>query len=314
MPKQSFVRTKVKLSALSIFVCSFLFTDQLHNRSYAGAGSAVVTELTELLCRKIGGTVTKKATEKIAVSVEKIVARFGDDGFKALRKVGPVAIRSIESAGDAAPACVKLMAKHGDEAIWIVAKPTRLTIFVKYGDDAANAMLRHNSLAEPIIERFGGAAASALVQVTSQNGRRLAILNNSGFFDAVQGQSPRLFDVIKKHGDGAADIIWKNKGALAVSATLTAFLLDPEPFIDGTKQLGAVAIGQVVAPLADSAAKHLPWKIIGVIAVATMLVYAVGIHNLLTGPLFVIGMFRGSRQPARSEGMQKQVSRKPGSQ
>ena len=79
MPKQSFVRTKVKLSALSIFVCSFLFTDQLHNRSYAGAGSAVVTELTELLCRKIGGTVTKKATEKIAVSVEKIVARFGNE-------------------------------------------------------------------------------------------------------------------------------------------------------------------------------------------------------------------------------------------
>lgn len=206
------------------------------------------------------------------------------------------------------------MARHGDEAIWIVAKPKRLAIFVKYGDDAANAMLRHNTLAEPIIERFGSTAASALAQVTSQNGRRLAILNNNGFFNAVQEQSPRLFDVIKKHGDGAADFIWKNKGVLTVSATLTAFLLNPEPFINGTKQMGEVALGQVAAPLADVAAKNLPWKTICVIAIAAMLVYAVGIRNLFTCVMFMRRRFRGSTRPATVQVMRKQVSGKRGSQ
>lgn len=71
MRKKSFAQTIIKLSALSIFVCGSLFADQLSNRSYAGAGSTVVTELTEFLCRKVGGTVTKEAAEKMAVSVEK---------------------------------------------------------------------------------------------------------------------------------------------------------------------------------------------------------------------------------------------------
>ena len=297
MKKQSFIHSFLKSSASSLIVCcvlfAALFSEPSSNPLYAGPTTAVVKELTEFLYRKVGGTVSKEVAEQMTIGVEKIVARYGDEGISALRKVGPSAIGVIESAGEAAPACVKLMARHGDEAIWIVAKPKRLAIFVKYGDDAANAMLRHTELAEPMIERFGANAASALAQVTSQNGRRLAMLNNNGLFQAVEGQSPRLFDVIKEHGDVAADFIWKNKGALTVSATLTAFLLNPQPFISGASQLSEVAFEQVAAPLANAAANNMPWKIIGISGMALLIVYVVGIHNLFAGLLFVPRWFRG---------------------
>lgn len=300
MKKQSSICSSIKLSASSLIVCCVLLAAPSSNRLYAGPTDAVVKELTEFLCRNVGSTVSKEAAEQMAVGVEKIVARYGDDGISMLRKVGPSAIGVIESAGEAAPACVKLMARHGDEAIWIVAKPKRLAIFVKYGDDAANAMLRHNALAEPIIERFGISAASALAHVTSQNGRRLAMLNNNGFFQAVEGLSPRLFDVIKEYGDVAADFIWKNKGSLTVSATLAAFLLDPEPFINGASQLGEAGFGKVVAPLANAAANNLPWEMIGICVMALLIVYIVGPRNLFACLLFMPRWF--NRKPTSSSG------------
>ena len=60
---------------------------------------------------------------------------------------------------------------------------------------------------------------------------------------AQAGRHPEVLGVIAKHGDGAADFLWRNKGTLAGGAALTAFLADPEPFLDGTPSpTGAVEL------------------------------------------------------------------------
>src|SRR5580704_6647670 len=47
------------------------------------------------------------------------------------------------------------------------------------------------------------------------------------------------------------EFIWKNKGALAVGAALSAFIVDPEPFLNGAKEVSNVVAQNLVRPLAD---------------------------------------------------------------
>ena len=58
-------------------------------------------------------------------------------------------------------------------------------------------------------------------------------------------QSAGLLDVVAKYGDKAMEFIWNNKGPLTVGAALSAFLHDPEPFIQGTKDLAVEAVKPV---------------------------------------------------------------------
>ena len=66
------------------------------------------------------------------------------------------------------------------------------------------------------------------------------------------------------------DFIWKNKGALAVGATLTAFLNNPEPFINGGRDI----VVETIAPIGAAVARRTNWTpvlIVGVLAAAVLL-------------------------------------------
>ena len=121
---------------------------------------------------------------------------------------------------------MKLMAKYGDEAVWVVAKPKRMAIFVKFGDNAADAMIKHGEIAEPLLQSIGRPAAGAHKAVSSQNGGRLAMMAADGDLAKI-GKTAELLEVVAKYGDRAMDFIWRNKGSLTVATALTAFLTNP---------------------------------------------------------------------------------------
>jgi|GEM_PF-6000567 len=87
-------------------------------------------------------------------------------------------------------------------------------------------------------------------------------------------QSAGLLDVVGRYGDKAADFIWVNKGALVVAATLTAFLHNPKPFIDGVMALPVAAIGDI--------APHVNWTLV-IITVIIVGVIFLGAYLLFTG-------------------------------
>jgi hypothetical protein len=80
-------------------------------------------------------------------------------------------------------------------------------------------------------------------------------------------------DVIARHGDQACEFIWRNKGALAVGTTLTAFVANPEPFINGTEKLAATVADAAVKPLAVGVAENTNWTVI-VVMVTVMIAIA----------------------------------------
>ncbi len=223
------------------------------NVVYAGVGSVAVRETTEFLAKKFGKEVAEEGAENVAKRLTTLSSKYGDDVIcTAVKKVGPRGIRLIEEAGSNGDVVAKLLSKRGTEAVWVVSKPKGLSLFVKYGDDAAEAMIKHGEAAVPVIDQFGKPAANALKVVSKQNGRRIAMMNQSGEL-AKLGHSDELLGVISKYGDEGMNFIWKNKGALAVGTTLTAFLMNPEPFIKGIESLG----GNTVTPIATTFIKSI---------------------------------------------------------
>lgn len=226
-----------------------------------GPASKAARETAELVLRKFGREAAEQGVETLTTKTEALAVKHGDDAYRAIERVGPRAFQWADEAGDQSAAAVRLMARHGDEASFLVGKPQRLALASRLGDDAAEAMIRHGEISEPLLSSLGQPAAGALRAVSSQNARRLAMLADDGELAQI-GRTPELLAVVGRYGDRAMDFIWRNKGALAVTAALTAFLADPEPFLDGTKDLATIAAQHVAGPLAAGAASRTNWTLV----------------------------------------------------
>ena len=242
----------------------------------AGVGSKVVQEAVEFATRKFGKEVAEEGLEQLSKRMTKLAARHGDDVVAmAYRKVGPRAGRLVSEVGEQqADTMLRFLARHGDDAIPLATRGSAMKLVGRYGDDAADALVRHGAVGEQLIGTLGETGAKALAKVSPQNGRRLAMLAGDGAL------KPELMDVICRHGDRACEFIWQNKGALAVGATLTTFLAAPGDFLSGTAQLTQVVGQHVITPVATEVlapiaampqavavevAKGTNWTVIGIV-------------------------------------------------
>jgi len=231
----------------------------LPTSAWAGVKGKMARETAEYMARALGREAVPEGAEVLARKLEGLAVRHGDDVFAAARKAGPRMVRIVEEAGAHGGPVVKLLARHGDEALWVVAHPDRLALFVKHGDGAATALMKHKGIAEPLVRAHQVPGVQALNAVSPRCGRRLAMLQESGDLERI-GRSPELLDVIGRHGDRAMDFIWKHKGALTVSAVLASFLADPEPYLNGSRQLAEHAT-EAVAEAAVKPLAELPGKV-----------------------------------------------------
>jgi hypothetical protein len=118
-------------------------------------------------------------------------------------------------------------------------------------DDVARVAARHTLAATPL-----RALSRAMPRLAPRSARRLAMLAEDGAL-ARSGRWGELVAVIERHGDRALSFIWRNKGALAVTTVLAAFLAEPEAFLGGGRELiggAAQAATQPIALMAGTAA------------------------------------------------------------
>ncbi|MCS6978108.1 MAG: hypothetical protein NZM31_14025 [Gemmatales bacterium] len=224
--------------------------------AFGDVRTKAVQEALEFMAKKFGKEMAEEGAETVGKRLTKLAAKHGDEVVTLSRKHGPKVLNVIEEAGEHGDQVVKFVGKHGDEAIWVVSRKDGMAIFIKYGEKAGEAMVKHGSVGQRVIEAAGEPAARALCQLSKQNGRRLAMVMDEG----VLPRSDRFGDlliVIEKWGDKAMEFIWRNKGSLTVAAVLAAFLSDPEPFINGTRDLAEIAADSTVKPVAESAGKAM---------------------------------------------------------
>jgi hypothetical protein len=203
---------------------------------WGGAKTKLAKETAEYVVRKFGKEAAKEGIETLSRRVESLAIRHGDEIFLVVKKVGPRSLRLLEEAGEHSGVVVKLLARYGDEAIWVVVKRQRLALFVRYGDDAAAAMMKQGEVAEPLLDAYGKAMATALKEVSPQNGRRLAMMNEEGELKKL-GRNQALLALLPNYGDRAMEYIWDHRRALQSDDALTPFLNDPLPYLEGQKPL-----------------------------------------------------------------------------
>lgn len=218
----------------------------------AGSPSAAplskpVLEAAEAVLKRFGRGAAGESVDAVARSMSRAAARNGDEVLPLLRKTGHAGFRALEEAGERAPAVLRLYARKGDDALWLVTDSKKLALFLRHGDEAAEAMLKHPGIADRLVARFGDDAAAALTGLSRPNAQRLAMAAGDGLL-TQRSRSAKLLKVIAKYGDMAMAFIWKHKGALTVTALLTAFVNDPEPYISGGK---ALVVEAVAEPAAD---------------------------------------------------------------
>ncbi len=242
-----------------------MFHMSLAQEAFAGVASTAIRETTDVVMRKFGKEVAEESVEAVSKRIAEAGAKYGAEGLEAIGKVGPRAFGKITvEAGEHASEAVKLTAKFGEQAVWVISKPRGLAVFVKYGEEAATAVMKHPGVAEGAVEHLGVPAARALNSVGSAEARRLGMMIEDGAIRAGE-QSAGLLGVVEKYGDKAMGFIWKHKGALAVGATLAAFLHDPEPFIQGGKDF----VVETIKPVGVEIAKRTNWTPVIIVGVAS---------------------------------------------
>lgn len=252
----------------------------------ADVASKVAQETAEFVLKKFGKKVLTEGTETFAKKITASTLRHGDDVINAVRRVGPSALALADDAGEQAPKVLRLLSKHGDDAaVWVAKRPAGMKLLSKYGDDAAEVLIKHKGLAEPVLEQFGAPAVNALGAIGPRGGRRLAMMAEGGELATI-GRTPELMQVITRHGDAAMDFIWRNKGALAVGTTLTAFLARPEAFIDGSNQLAGTIGDVAVKPLVQETGRAIS-SLIWALLVILIAVPAAGVFVTVKYPTLV---------------------------
>ena len=226
-------------------------------QAMAGGKVKMAQETAEFVLRKFGREAAKDGAEALARQIERAAAAHGDDVFRAIRKVGPRGLHLIEEAGTHAKPVARLLAAHGEHgAVYIASRPKALQLVLRHGEEAAAVLVKSRGVALPAVESFGKPAVRAFKAIgTAQNARRLAMMAAEGGELANLAHAEELLAVIEKYGDKAMEFVWKHKGALAVGATLTAFLAEPDAFINGAKDLTQITTENVVKPVVQPLAE-----------------------------------------------------------
>ena len=239
----------------------------------ANPPAIAIREVVEYLMKKSSGLAAKGA-QAVTSQVTEVVTKYGPDALPFLRKAGPDGLQILDNAGANAPDVIKLVLKRGNEAVRVISKPRNMAIFITHGDNAVEALAKHPGLAEDLIERFGSSGATAMTKVSRVNAQHLAILAKK---DPVMasGQADQLLQIVGKYGDNAAEFIWKNKVVLASSAVLAAFLADPEPYLNGAKDLASAGV-KAATPVVASWGNSIAQSTLPIFLASLVALYFVG--------------------------------------
>ena len=271
------IRRIVKIGGASALVVGLLFAGPT---AEAGVLSKGVRESLEYIVKKFGKGAVREGLEKFGARLERLFVKYGDECLEAARKAGPRAVDAIEEAGPLGRTAAKCLARHGEEALKMATNRRALRLVSEFGDDAAEAIIRHPGIAEDLIASHGQAAAAVLKRLGSRQARRLVMMHKSGDL-AKLGHHEELLDVIERYGDRAMDFVWKNKGKLAVAAVMVSFLANPEPYINGVKDLAEAGIdgaanvastaveaaGKSAAQTAGEVAARTNWTVVFITAI-----------------------------------------------
>lgn len=223
------------------------------------SGGKLAREIAGELAEQTGRKASREFIETTSVQLEKIASKCGNEALDVIEKNGLAAFRVFQAAGDdAGPYLVNAIRAYGDDAIRIAQTTAGRTVLRSGSETAIRAVARHTDATIPLIRQYGDNCARALTQISPANGRRLIQMVDEESLKSGDFQS--LMGTIEKYGDKAMDFIWRHRKVLTSATLLTAFVNDPEPYLNGIKQLAEVAASPM-KQFFKEAAESINWNL-----------------------------------------------------
>ena len=216
------------------------------------------------IARELLETFGRQTIERAEPRIARLVEAYGDDAIRALRRAGPPAIETLEKFGATG---ARVVGRWGEEGVRLMAVEGEAVgpLLARFGDDAAGFMLRHPGAGRDLLERFGAQALRVPLSTES-----VVTLNRLAEPIQNSGRAAEIFGVIERFGDRSCDFLWRNKGTIFAGALLASFLADPQPYLDGLKQL----VVQPAADVAGEAARRTNWTAVGCATAIALVAFA----------------------------------------
>jgi hypothetical protein len=212
-------------TATAILVAFTLLFCTTTAQALFGLGSTLgkaAREAIEYTARKFGVNLAEEGGKQFARQAERLIARYGDDGIRALKKGGPELLSAAARHGDDA---VRICAVHGDDAARYLVKhmDEALPLWRRFGRPGTELMVRHPGLARPLLEQFG---EKGLIL-----GQKLSTPSLGRFLQLSRKSTRRidldsLVDGAIRYGDKFINFLWSHKWKLAAGATFYTLLKD----------------------------------------------------------------------------------------
>ncbi|HMO50087.1 MAG TPA: hypothetical protein PKE26_05140 [Kiritimatiellia bacterium] len=224
--------------------------------SVVTVGGRAVREAVEYSLKRAPSKAMGRLLNESPEAVGKVISRYGDDGIHVVDRFGGPAMKVLlENPDDVGRSAMRMMTKHGDEAVKMAQNPAGLRIMVKESDEMFKAMAKTRHQAYPVLAQHGELGAKALNNLTPARQRELIRLHQERRFS--EADFDKLLKVVGNYGNKGMDFIWRNKGALVVAGGLTAFVANPEPFIEGIRKLGEGFVREFIRTLGEVAGKAM---------------------------------------------------------
>jgi hypothetical protein len=176
------------------------------------------------VAEKLGVEVTREGGGQLAAKSAQLAARYGDDGLRLLRNLGPLAADIAARHGDDA---VRMCAAHGDDAARILVRnvDAALPIWRQFGVRGTEVVVRHPGLGEQLIGEFGAEGVDIGRRLSPEGVKRLLLLIGRA---AGKEEKERILNVVLRDGEKVLDFLWKHKAKIAAGAGAFALLREPE--------------------------------------------------------------------------------------
>jgi hypothetical protein len=209
------------------------------------------------VARELVESFGREAVEAAEPRVARLIEAYGEEAVTVLRKVGPSGVQALERFGGPG---LKILSRWGDDGLRLLAVEGEAAVvsMAKYGDQAVELMIRHPGVGRDLLAQFGAQVLRRPLSTQS-----VVALNRLAEPIRNSGRSAEILAVVEKFGDRACDFLWRNKGTIFLTAVLAAFLSDPQPYLDGVKQL----VVQPATEVARDAAARTNWTLVAVVAI-----------------------------------------------
>ena len=138
--------------------------------------AGATTELAEWMIKqgaRFSDDVAGKSSKELAVELEKLSARAGDDAVEQLvKKGGPGALKTVRALGGRAPDAVRLIARFGEAGTLAVEQSPNLAVdaFRQFGDDGVRVLVRQGAVkGSEMLSAYGKVLAETSDRLSPQS-------------------------------------------------------------------------------------------------------------------------------------------------